>query len=193
MLSIVVPTENSEDRLLPTLSALVPGAAAGIVREVILADAGSTDATSRIADVAGCRVLAAPASTVGARLRAGAAAARADWVLFLRPGTVLDPGWIAETSRFMEMRELQGGADTSAAVFRFGGVAMMRPAVMEALMLLRAALVGRPRPEQGLLISKPFYDRLGGHAAHAEAETELLRRIGRRRTVVLRSAAVSSM
>ena len=57
MLSVVIATHNSERALLPTLAALVQGAAAGIVREVIVADAGSRDATTAIADGAGCRVL----------------------------------------------------------------------------------------------------------------------------------------
>ena len=70
---------------------MVAGAAAGIVREVIVADAGSRDATAAIADGAGCRV---SAERRGARLKAGAAAARAPWLLFLRPaagsGKILD-------------------------------------------------------------------------------------------------------
>ena len=45
MLSVVIATENAEQRLVPTLAALVPGAMAGVVREVIVADAGSSDAT----------------------------------------------------------------------------------------------------------------------------------------------------
>jgi glycosyltransferase involved in cell wall biosynthesis len=53
MLSVVIATHNSERALLPTLAALVSGAAAGIVREVIVADAGSRDATAAIADGAG--------------------------------------------------------------------------------------------------------------------------------------------
>jgi glycosyltransferase involved in cell wall biosynthesis len=190
LLSVVIPTHNSEAALLPTLSALVPGAAAGVVREVILADAASTDATLEIADAAGCRVLAQPGQPVGARLKAGADAARATWLMFLRPGTVPDPGWTAEASRFLEQSELQARGD-AAATFRLGGGDIMRPAVMEALVLLRAALAGRARPEQGLLIPKRFYDELGGHAPHHDAERDLLRRIGRRRMVTLRCGAVS--
>src|SRR5215467_10246274 len=87
MLSVVIATHDSERALLPTLAALVSGAAAGTVREVIVADAGSRDATTAIADGAGCRVLV---STQRARLKAAAEAARAPWLLFLRPGVVLD-------------------------------------------------------------------------------------------------------
>ena len=45
MLSVVIATQESERTLVPTLSALVPGVVAGMVREVIVADAGSRDAT----------------------------------------------------------------------------------------------------------------------------------------------------
>src|SRR2546425_230718 len=76
MLSVVIATHDSERALLPTLAALVAGAAAGIVREVIVADAGSHDATTAIADGAGCRVLVS-AQRRGARLKAAAEAARA--------------------------------------------------------------------------------------------------------------------
>jgi hypothetical protein len=68
MLSVVIATHDSERALLPTLAALVAGAAAGVVREVIIADAGSRDATCAIADGAGCHVLMSTQPR-GARLR----------------------------------------------------------------------------------------------------------------------------
>ena len=52
MLSVVIATQDSERALLPTLAALVAGAVAGLVREVIIADASSRDATVTIADEA---------------------------------------------------------------------------------------------------------------------------------------------
>ena len=136
MLSVVIATHDSERALLPTLAALVSGAAAGIVREVIVADAGSRDATTAIADGAGCRVLVS-AQGRGARLKAAAEAARASWLLFLRPGVVLDATWVDETRRFVEETELRGCAGTHAAVFR---ASAFRPPLPEALALLRAAL-----------------------------------------------------
>src|SRR6266852_4538268 len=107
MLSVVIATHDSERALLPTLAALVPGAVAGIVREVIVADAGSGDATVQIADGAGCRVLTS-SGTRGARLKAAAEAARAPWLLFLPPGSVPDATWIDETRRFVEEAALRG-------------------------------------------------------------------------------------
>ncbi len=109
MLSVVIATHDSERALLPTLAALVAGAAAGVVREVIIADGGSRDATCEIADGAGCRVLTSTQPR-GARLKAAADAARGPWLLFLAPGTVPNVTWVDETRRFIEEAELRGYA-----------------------------------------------------------------------------------
>jgi glycosyltransferase involved in cell wall biosynthesis len=190
MLSVVIATHDSEHALLPTLAALVAGAAAGVVREVIVADAGSRDATSAIADGAGCRVLTS-AQTRGARLKAAAATARASWLLFLAPGTVPDATWIEETRRFIEQTDLRGCATTRAAAFRPGS-ATFRPALLEAFALLWAALSARPDTSQGLLIARSLYDALGGHRDVPEPERDLARRLGRRRVMLLRSGAMAA-
>ncbi len=188
MISVVIATHNSERQLVPTLTALVPGALAGFVREVIVADGGSSDGTATVADVAGCPFVV-PLEPPGARLSASARSARAPWLLFLQPGTVPDAIWLEETSRFVEETEFGERAQARAAVFRPAAhVNSRRPLMVEALALFAAALGALPRPGQGLIISKRFYDRLGGHRIdRADAEQDLLARIGRRRLVMLRS------
>jgi hypothetical protein len=66
---------------------------------------------------------------------------------------------------------------------------MLRPGLSEVIALLRVALGGGPKPEQGLLIARRFYDALGGHPDGADAEAALLRRIGRRRVAMLATGA----
>jgi glycosyltransferase involved in cell wall biosynthesis len=191
MLSVVIATQNSERALVPTLAALVPGAVAGVVREVIVADAGAGDASAQIAEGAGCRVMISPDSR-GARLAAAARAARAPWLLFLQPGSVPDATWIDETSRFIEESELGNRADDHAAVFRRRSTSF-RPTILEALSLLHAAVFATPGADQGLLIAKSLYDRLGGHRPDLdEPERDLLRRLGRRGTVLLRAGVLAS-
>jgi Glycosyl transferase family 2 len=189
MLSVVIPTLNSERALVATLAMLVPGAMSGIVREAIVADGGSADATLEIADVAGCAVLAS-AAPLSIRLKAAAAAARGSWLMFLRPGTVLDATWTDETARFIEETERDGDAG-SAAVFRKSMSARAaHPVIMEALSLLKYGLFGRTHPDQGLVIAVRLYNEIGGHRdAAADPEADLLARLGRNRILMLRSGA----
>jgi glycosyltransferase involved in cell wall biosynthesis len=185
MLTAIVATDESERRLVPTLAALVPGATAGVITEVIVADAGSSDDTAKVADYAGCRFVSSP-EPLGARLKSAALSTRTPWILFLRAGCVPEPGWIQAAERFMQDADLA----ERAAVFRPPGVAdLMRPGLAELLALLRVTLGGAPKPDQGLLIGRRFYDSLGGHNGDAEAEAALLRKLGRRRTAMLAAGA----
>jgi glycosyltransferase involved in cell wall biosynthesis len=187
MLSVIIATKDSERALVPTLSALVSGATAGIISEVLIADGGSGDDTAAVAEVAGCNFTVMDGTTAQ-RLKSAAGEARAPWLLFLRPGTILDAPWTGDARRFVELIARQD----CAAVFRRG--APMQSGLRDALSLLATALGARPRPEQGLLIAKEFYAALGGHSeTAADAETDLIRRIGRRRIVRLPSIAYSAL
>ncbi len=188
MLSAIIDTHESERALVRTLAALVPGATAGLIAEVIVADAGSTDDSEEIADIAGCRFLSSGAPQ-GARLKAAAETTRTPWLMFLRAGTVPEPGWIQPTESFMQVNGLPEDAGR-AAVFRPAGVAeLMRPGLAEIASLLRVAFGGGPKPEQGLLIAKRLYLELGGHPEGAAADAALLRKLGRRRIVMLPAMA----
>jgi glycosyltransferase involved in cell wall biosynthesis len=187
MLTVIIPTHNSERALVPTLAMLVPGALTGTVREVIVADAGSSDGTAQVVDVAGCEIAVSDAP-LGARLKKAAAAARGTWLMFLRPGVVLDGSWVEEAARAIDTAILRGTTASHAAVFR--RVADTDATLARQITTLIAAAWRGPHPEQGLMISRDAYDRLGGHREGvADPEAELLRRIGRRRIVTLRSAA----
>lgn len=184
MLSVIIATDNSEHALVPTLAALVSGATGGLISEVLVADAGSRDGTATVADVAGCNFMVMDGATAR-RLKSAADKARARWLLFLKPGTILDEPWTGDAQRFMELAAWSEGR---AAVFRRG--APFQSSLRDALSLMATALGARPRPEQGLLLSKPFYTALGGHSeTTADPEADLLRRIGRRRLVRLPSIA----
>jgi glycosyltransferase involved in cell wall biosynthesis len=189
MISVVIPVTNAE-RLLPRcFDSLIGAAVRGVVREVIVADGGSSDGTLMIADAAGAHIVRAKGSR-GALLAEGARAARSDWLLFLRPETALEPGWDVEAESFLAQAEMER---PRAAVFRFaleefGGEARRAEAYANA----RAALLALPYGDQGLLIPRRLYQKLGGYRALADMEdADLVRRIGRRRLVSFRARAVN--
>lgn len=192
MLSVVIPTRNDERRLVQTLAALVSAAADGTVRDVVVADGGSTDETLEIADLAGCEAIVGVAAR-GARLDAAARAAKGPWLMFLEPGVVLEDGWRHEVSALIAMLERRGEAGRRAAVFRFGRDGLDGGArIAEGLAGLARLLTGLPRPEQGLIVHKSLYESAGGfRALAAMAEADLIRRIGPGRLVRLRSRALA--
>jgi glycosyltransferase involved in cell wall biosynthesis len=163
MITVLIATQNSEHQLVPTLSALVAGSAEGLLREVILADGGSTDGTAKIADAAGCefRPLQGDAP---ARLRAAARNVRGSWLLLLDPASVLEEGWTREVAKFVESAGRAGEADGRAAAFRYAidgyGFA---PRVKEFLAAAQCALTGRPRAEQGLLVLRRHFESAAGN------------------------------
>lgn len=182
----MIPTLDSERQIVPTLAALVSGAAAGIVRDVVLADGGSNDETEAIADAAGCIFLKG-GEDLGQRLREGArAAVRGEWLLFLDPGGMLEEGWTREVRKFLDTVGRSG--KLRAATFRLAYEGFgMRPRFAEAAASARLALTGRPRAEQGLLISKTMYQQSGGHQKGANAHRRLIAKLGRMRIVKLRT------
>lgn len=188
MISVIIPTLNVEREIVPTLSALVSGAAAGIVRDVVLADGGSHDDTEAVADAAGCVFVKSDAD-LGVRLRMGAQAGqRGDWLLFLDPGGILEEGWTREVRKFLDTIARAGDVEQRAATFRLAYEGFgMKPRLAEAAATARLVLTGRPRAEQGLLISKLLYHKLGGHQRGANAHRRLVAKLGRRRIVKLRS------
>src|SRR3954463_9394755 len=159
MLSVIIPTVGVEQSAVATLAALVPGAASGLVREVVLVDRAGTGVIERVADVAGCRFMAFE-GTRAAALAAGARQARSPWLMFLHAGAVLDSGWIEETGQFIQ------GVSTSnrprAGIFRYARSPYSDRGFRDGLKFVARMITG-PSAEQGLLIARDHYDRLGGY------------------------------
>lgn len=189
MISVVIPTLNAAAHLPRALAPLVQGAAEGLIKHVIVADGGSQDDTIAIAEAAGCDVVTSPPGRAR-QLRAGAAAAKANWLLFLHADTALAPGWVGEADRFMS----QPQARKRAAAFRLAFDDDSRAARRVVFWArLRARVMKLPYGDQGLLISRFLYDALGGYPDLPLMEdVELVRRIGRKRLVILQTEAVTS-
>ncbi len=188
-ISIIVPTLNAAPALRHSLPPLAEFRVLDLVCEVIFVDGGSQDATAAIAEAAGAVLVRAERGR-GSQLAAGAEAARGDWLLFLHADTVLQPGWDAALRCFLE----DSANLRRAACFRLRLDDDRRGARCVAWMAnLRSRLLGLPYGDQGLLIARDFYRRLGGFQALPLMEdVDLVRRIGRNRIVVLDATALTS-
>ena len=186
-LSVVIPTLDAADELPATLAAL---AECDLVREIIVADGGSRDATTAVARAAGARVLLAPRGR-GPQLAAGAAAAAAGgWLLFLHADCRPEPGWAAAAAAFIAAP----GATARAGYFRFA-LDDPSPAArrLERIVAWRCRALALPYGDQGLLIAHNLHDAVGGFAALPLMEdVDLARRLGRRRLAPLATTVQAS-
>ncbi|MDP5216877.1 TIGR04283 family arsenosugar biosynthesis glycosyltransferase [Ruegeria sp. 2205SS24-7] len=155
-ISIVIPTLNAGDSLPTCLEALIEGLTTGLIRELIVTDGGSQDVTCAIADEAGAHLVSGPASR-GGQLRRGCAEARADWLLVLHADTVLERGWSQVVGEHIEG---SGQGAYFRLAFRAGGFA---PAWVAGWANLRSRLFGLPYGDQGLLVRRAVYERVGGY------------------------------
>lgn len=187
MLSVVVPTLNAGASLERCLEAVGHGSA--LVGEIIVSDGGSVDDTVDIATRYAARVLVGRRGR-GGQLSAGAACARGDWLLFLHADTVLAPEWLSEVARFMGDPESQ----SRAAAFSFALNDTARGARrVERIVAWRCRVLGLPYGDQGLLIQRAFYEKVGGFRPLPLMEdVDLVRRIGRSRVVILDQQAKTS-
>ena len=189
MISIVIPTLNAAATLPATLAALAPGRDSGLIEEILISDGGSTDGTIEVAQAAGAQVIAGPRGR-GGQLQRGAVAAAGEWLLFLHGDTVLDSEWLFAVEEFTADRD----NNQRAASFRFV-LDDDHPAArrLERMVAWRCRKFGLPYGDQGLLLSRLYYGRLGGFRdLDLMEDVDLVRRIRRRRLVMLPVAARTS-
>lgn len=155
VISVVIPTLNAGETLAATLAALIPAAVSNLVREVVLADAGSTDDTLAIAEDAGARVVDGGADP----LAAGCAAAKGPWLLLLRPGARLSPEWQAAARDHIEHHAGEAGY-FRLALDDHRTTARLREAWWAA--------AGGVRAEHGLLVTKGLYDSVQGRLGRSK-------------------------
>jgi rSAM/selenodomain-associated transferase 2 len=192
MISVVIPTLNAEATLAATLTALVPAAVDGLVREVIVVDGGSTDRTIDIVEDAGAQLMRKSGGR-GYQLTVGAMRAKQPWLLFLHADTMLEAGWEREASAFMERTDAKPDR-ASAGVFRFAlDDVGAKPRLLERLVAARCALLRLPYGDQGLLIQRQLYEEVGAFRPLPLMEdVDFVRRLGRRRMTLLSARAVTS-
>ncbi|MPZ33194.1 MAG: glycosyltransferase [Rhodospirillales bacterium] len=187
-MDVVIPTLNASASLARTLAAL-GGVDCPFSLSVTVCDGGSHDDTTAIARDAGALVVTTEASR-GRQLAAGAIAGSAPWLLFLHADTALGSGWTDAVHGFRS----DTANDVRAGYFRLR-LASPDPRArrVERLAAWRCRRLGLPYGDQGLLMARAFYHRLGGFRALPLMEdVEFARRIGRRNLVELEADAVTS-
>lgn len=154
--SVVIPTLDAASALPATLATLTEGLTAGLLRELVVSDGGSTDDTLAIADAAGAQVVTGSPGR-GAQIARGVAEARGDWLLILHADTWLPAGWTEAAQGHMARAPDRAAAFRLA--FRAEGAA---PRLVAGWANLRSRALGLPYGDQGLLIRAATLRAAGG-------------------------------
>ena len=168
-ISVIIPTLNEATRLAATLAnvrATLPAA------EIIIADGGSTDGTPQLAAGNSARVLPCACGR-GVQLAAGATEARGELLVFLHADTQLPADAATHLAAYFARPEVQLG--TFRLAFDDGGFFLRACA-----WFTRFDSVFTRFGDQGIVVRRELYDRLGGFPSWPLFEdVEFLRRARR--------------
>jgi glycosyltransferase involved in cell wall biosynthesis len=112
MISVVIPTYNDENVIASTIDNLRKNAYTGLLKEIIVVDAGSSDKTISEAEKTGATVVRSSTRNRSALLNLGAERAKAKILYFIFPGSLPPKNFTNEI-----VRATQHGY--SAGTFRF--------------------------------------------------------------------------
>lgn len=156
-ISVVIPTLNAAPALPACLASLAEGLDAGLIRELVISDGGSSDGTQRMAQAAGADLLDGPPGR-GGQLRRGAEASKGAWLLVLHADTRLAPGWSDAVLAHIKSRPDLAGH--FALAFDAPGLA---PKLVAGWANLRSRWFGLPYGDQCALIPRALYAEIGGY------------------------------
>lgn len=171
-LSVVIPTLNESARLPRIIADL---RALPLSHEIVVADGGSTDGTREVARDAGARVVESSPGR-GHQLRRGVAAATAPWLLMLHADVRASSAALAEAAAFVR-RDDTGWFAAWPLVIDASGVWLR---LVERGAAVRWRVFALPYGDQGLIVHRSLYDRVGGYPDSSIMEdVTLVRALGR--------------
>jgi rSAM/selenodomain-associated transferase 2 len=156
-ISVIMPTRNAADVMPAAIASLMEGLEAGILRELIVSDGGSSDACEDIAEAAGATFISGNASR-GGQLRRGCATARGDWLMVIHADSRLQPGWTKAVDTALQ-------SPSAAWHFRLQfDVSGAAAGWVAGWANWRSHALGLPYGDQGLLLPRVLYDSVGGYS-----------------------------
>jgi len=152
--TIVIPTYNSEKSINNTLNSI-----SKYFNKIVIVDANSKDLTIEISKRYKTKIIKSKKSR-GFQLLLGAKNVSTDWIFFLHSDTILDKNNVTEIKNFIS-NEIN---NYKAAAFRIKfNKNHTCSYILETIVNIRSKYLKLPYGDQGLLISRNFYNSIGGY------------------------------
>lgn len=107
-ISFVIPARNEEENIGPTIESILKQPS-DLVKEIIVVDNGSTDATAKIASsFSGVKVLSEPTPGTNRARQKGLDAATGEIIAFIDADNWVTPGWSEKVIKYLEKAGVVG-------------------------------------------------------------------------------------
>jgi rSAM/selenodomain-associated transferase 2 len=182
--TIVIPTYNSAKIINSTLSILTK-----YFKYIIVIDGQSKDLTKEICKKYDTKLFTLKNNNRGIQLNLGSEKVFTNWILFLHADSILENTAIEEIEKFISADENKYKA--AAFKLKFDQVNIYA-FLLSKVVTFRSKYFKLPYGDQGLLISKAFYNKIGGYKNLPIMEdVEIIRNIGFRNIKILNSSIIT--
>ena len=182
--TIVIPTYNSEKTINNTLNILIK-----IFKNIIVVDGQSRDLTRETCKKYNIKLFTLKNNNRGIQLNLGSEKVFTNWIFFLHADSILENTAIEEIEKFISDDDNK----YKAAAFKLKfDQANIYAFLLSKVVIFRSKYFKLPYGDQGLLISRAFYNKIGGYKNLPLMEdVEIIRNIGFRNIKILNSYIIT--
>ncbi len=181
--TLVIPTYNAEKTINTTLSILK-----NKIKNIIIIDGKSKDQTREICRKYNTQLFISKRNR-GVQLNLGAEKVVTNWIFFLHADSILDNTAIEEIYAFISNDKNKYKAASFKLKFNQKNI---YSSFLSKIVIFRSKYLKLPYGDQGLIISKVFYNKIGGFKALPIMEdVEIIRNIGFKNIKILNSYIIT--
>ena len=182
-ITVVIPTYNAEKTINTTLDNV-----SKIFQKIIIIDAGSKDLTKIICKKFNTQFFTSKKNR-GLQLNIGGEKSDSDWIFFLHADSILENYAIDEIKKFISNKENNFKAAAFKLKFNQNNIYAF---LLSKIVFFRSKYLKLPYGDQGLIISKAFYKKIGGFKPLPIMEdVEIVKNIGFKNIRILDSYIIT--
>ena len=181
--TVVIPTYNAEKTINTTLSILKK-----TFKNIIIIDGKSKDKTRKICRKHNTQLFTSKRNR-GMQLNLGAEKVVTNWIFFIHADSILENTAIEEINAFISNNKNKYKAASFKLQFDQKNI---YSTLLSKMVIFRSKCFKLPYGDQGLIISKAFYNKIGGYKKIPLMEdVEIIRNIGFKNIKILNSYIIT--